>query len=260
MLLDGGEAADGGHDRNTGRHIERAPGLDARHRIHRGKWREVEAERHHAILRFLPNAIGVEQVGANGRRDGDDRITDPCQPALESDEHRGHELAEVAVEHVAVVGVNHARTRRASARQVVRRRRQPAQQTRLRHVGMNDGRLPGAELSIQPPQRAQIVERRQRAAQRRQEHRVGAGRQQVAHVAFAVTETAVEESRAVAVRVECGGESGRLDRRSADVEARDHARNAAWCSTGQIAIHQFRCHHSTIRGAEPRSRRLAVLR
>ena len=138
-------------------------------------------------------------------------------------EHAGHDGAEVAVEHVAVVGVNHARTRRASARQVVRRRRQPAQQARLRHVRMNDGRLPGAELSIQPPQRAQIVERRQRAAQRRQEHRVGAGRQQVAHVAFAVTETAVEESRAVAVRVECGGESGRLDRRSADVEARDHA-------------------------------------
>ena len=103
----------------------------ARRRINRGKGRQVEAQRDHAVLIHAANAIGVKQPVTNYRRDRDDGIAHAGEGALERDEHRGHQRAEVPVEHVAMVGVHDAGARRVAPRQVVGRGGQPAEQARL---------------------------------------------------------------------------------------------------------------------------------
>lgn len=128
---------------------------------------------------------------------------------------------------------------RGSARQVVRRRREAAEQARLGHVRVDHRRLPCAQFAVEAPERAQIVDRREGSAERRHESGVGAGRDEVRHVAFALAQAAVQQARVESMRVERRGEARRLDRRSADVEARDHAGHPNGLWSGGVG---WKCH------------------
>ena len=72
MLLDRRQAANGADDLGIGRDLETRARIGSRRIIDRGKLAEVEAERHHAILRGAADAEAVSQLALDGRRDGDD--------------------------------------------------------------------------------------------------------------------------------------------------------------------------------------------
>ena len=73
MLLDRGQPADGGDDRHAVRAGRaRARARAARRVVDGRKRRQVEAERHHAVLLGAADAIAVEQLVPNRRRDRDD--------------------------------------------------------------------------------------------------------------------------------------------------------------------------------------------
>jgi hypothetical protein len=245
VLLDCGQAADRRNHGHAGRQIEGATRVAASAIVHGRKRRKVEAERHDAVLRLIADAIGGQQLVANRRRDRDDAIADARQQALERDEHVGGQRAEITVEHVAVIRVHDTGAWRRSARQVVRPGGGAGQHAGFRHVGVDDGGLQGAEVTIQAHQRAQVVERRQRSAQGVEVARVGAGRHEVAHVALAVSKTAVEQRGRQSVRLERAGQSRGLDRRSADVQPRDYARDADRLAS--CLGHHRRGDHSIIR-------------
>ena len=122
-----------------------------------------------------------------------------------------------------MIGVDDARAWRAASRHVVGSGRDAAQHAGLGHVRMNDRRPRPIQFAIETPQGADIGDRRQRAAQGFEVDRARAGCDQVTHVAFAVAEPAVDQRGRKAVRLEPVGEARRLNRRAADVQARDDA-------------------------------------
>ena len=141
MLLDRRQPADGADHLGIGGELEiAARARGSRIVIDRGKLAEVEAERHDAVLIGAADAEAVSQLALDRRRDGDDDIAEAGEHALERDEQSRHQRAEISLEHVAVIGVDDARARRAAARQVVGRGRDAAEQAGLGHVRVHDRR------------------------------------------------------------------------------------------------------------------------
>jgi len=247
VLLDRREPADGADDGGPDRQIEFRARLMASRRVHCRERRQIESQRYDPVLALDADAMGMQQFLANGRRDGDDRVADRRQGAFQRDEHRGHQRAEVAVEHVTVVGVNHPRARRRSAREVVGRRRQASKQAGLGHVGMHDRRLGPSVFPVQAHERAQVVEGRERTAQCGQVTGVGSGRHQVRHVAFAGSKPSMDQASVEPATLQGGRQASGLDRRSADIEPRDDTGDTNRGLSRGVTGHRLECDHFTIR-------------
>jgi len=157
---------------------------------------------------------------------GDDCVGDAREQALERDEQRALGRGEVTLEHVPVVGVHHQGAPLATPGQVVDESRGPRDQAGLGHVRVDDRRPVAAHLAEHREERAQVMQRRDRTAQGLDEHEGGSRRREVAHVAFAAIEAAVNQDRIVASFGEPRGERDRLNRRPTDVQARDRAEDA----------------------------------
>jgi len=125
-----------------------------------------------------------------------------------------------------VVRVHDAHGGAAASRQVVGGCRDPRKGARLGGVRVHDG---GAGLVEQPAecqQRQHVVRRRDRPLQRRYVRSIDVLRNEVSHVTFAFSETAVDQPRPKPALGEPMRERNGLYRRPADVQARDDSKNA----------------------------------
>ena len=163
MLLDWCQPADGRHHDRLFRYLEGRPCLLAIVVCDSEEALEVEAQRNQTDLRFPCDAIGVEQLLFHLRRDGDQGVRAPGEPALDCQKEPRARRPEVTLEHVAVIGVDQPCAGPWPSRAVIRKRRQPADRARLRHMSVDNLRLPSAERSVDAPERTDIPERRNRS-------------------------------------------------------------------------------------------------
>jgi hypothetical protein len=120
-----------------------------------------------------------------------------------------------------VVGVDDARARGGAAGRVVGDRREPADEPGLCHVRVHDRRPPSLQFSIQAEEAPHVIDRRDGTAERFDKHDVGIRLQEIAHVAFSLSQPSVKEARAKSERLERRRQVRRLDGWSADVEPGD---------------------------------------
>jgi peptidoglycan/LPS O-acetylase OafA/YrhL len=228
VLFDRGQTSDGGDNGHVWIDLQRRARGAAVHGT--GKRTQIEAERHDAVLSRRADAKVAGDGGVDSRRDGDDAIGHPRERSFDGEEGRRFRAAEIAFEHVTVVGVDESRACRSGDGLVVENRGRTSDRARLRHVRVHDVRPEPAEQREQPRRRARIVERGDLAAQRRHVHDLAAAWcttvEQVLHVALAGAERTVDEQRVVPARREPCRQLDRLDRRAADVEACDNAGDA----------------------------------
>ena len=125
----------------------------------------------------------------------------------------------------------------AAAADVVGTDGEAAEQSGLGHVGVDDIRLEVAQGLPQREERLEVVERSDRPAQRGHEREIRTRRRQVGHVALAAIETAVQQAGDVPAPFKIRRQGDRLDRRSADVQARDYAKDAH--PTGGRSLYHF---------------------
>ena len=110
-------------------------------------------------------------------------------------------------------------------------RRRAGEQSGLRHVGVDNLRTEGRDDAKQGDEGARVRPRRDGPSERRNLPRAARHARvvhQIAHVAFGVADAAVEQQRVESLRGQTARESNRLDRWSADVQARDDAQHADW--------------------------------
>jgi hypothetical protein len=227
MLLDRRQPADRGDDARLLGDGERRSRHAAILVGQRRERREIEPERDHAILRGRSDAMLVEELSLDLRRDGDDGVGGLRELALGRREELRRAGREIPVEHVAVVRVHDARWRVPSDRAVVSRRGQTAERARLGHVRVDDRRAEAAERAIQRCERDDVVRRGDRTAERLDMLRADAPiREQILHVALAGAERAVDQKRVDAPRRQTLGQGHRLNGRPADVQAGDDSRHA----------------------------------
>ena len=131
---------------------------------------------------------------------GDDPIGDGGQAALDAQEEPRLSRAEISVEDVAVIGVQHARASVATGGPVVNRRRDPANGAGLGHVGVDNPRPEIAHHVEQLRQRDGIVRGGERSPQRGQVFRGHERGQQITHVPFAALQPSVHQQRLEATR------------------------------------------------------------
>ena len=147
--------------------------------------------------------------------------------ALGAEEDARLRRAEISLEHVAVVGVHDAGARAATGGPVVDGRRQPAERAGLGHVRVDDVRTKVAQDVEQLRERDGVVRGRDRPPQRRQVSTCdGAPVSRYRMSPSPASELAVHEQRLEAARRQAIGQRDRLNRRPADVQARDDADDA----------------------------------
>jgi len=104
---------------------------------------------------------------------------------------------------------------------------QPPHEPGFGRVGVNHVRAQAADQAVERPQRGQVAQGVQLAAQRRDEHRRHAQRLGVVgHVAFVRADVAADQHALELRRAEPGGEQRDVDRRAADVQPGDDAQDA----------------------------------
>jgi len=227
MLLDRGQPADGAHDPRLVRDGERRSRHAAIRVGQRRERREIEPERNHPVLRGRADAMLVEQLSLDLRRDGDDGIGGLREPALGRSEEPRRAGREISVEHVAVVRVYDARRSAPPHGSVVGHRGETSERACLRHVRVDDRRPEAAERAIQRRERDHVVRRGDRAAERLEMLRADASiREQILHVALAGAEGAVDQERVDAPRRQPLRQRHRLNGRPADVQTGDDSRHA----------------------------------
>ncbi len=120
---------------------------------------EMEAKRQHAKRRRPADAVTMEQVVAHAAGHAEEAIRAARQHALEADEQPGRQAGKVALQHMAMVGVDDADAP-AWMDCVVDQRANAAEQPGLRHVSMQDVRPKRAHHSVQRDRRTQVRPRR----------------------------------------------------------------------------------------------------
>ncbi len=227
VVLDGGQAADGRDDLCVEGNVQRRASGGAVAIRQRGQRRQIKAEWNDAVLFRPADSMVIEELVSDLRRDGDDGIARACELALRRGERPLHRRTKIAFEHVPVVGVHNARGRRATGGPVVDERRETADRPGLRHVGVDDRGAEGAEQPRHLREGDRVLQWCDRTAQRRNVSGLHAlVREHVAHVAFAGTETSVNQKRFEATIRQPFRQRHRLNGRPADVQPRDDSGDA----------------------------------
>ena len=221
--------ADGRNDMSVRRKGKDDAGASTGTRVDAGKLSEVESKRHNAVLLRATDSITSEKVFLHSGRHGDEPIGDAREPALDPDEGCGRGPSEIPLQYVAVVGLDDARPVSSADRAVVGRCRKAPQRAGLRHVRVDDVRSESTQHPIELPQCPRVVGRGGTTLQ----HAHGHGRrpgssavEQVAHVALSIADGSVHEERVHTAFRQPRGEIDRLNRRAADVQARNNPRDA----------------------------------
>ena len=227
MLLDRCQAANGRYHDRLFRNLEGRPCLPAIVVCDSEEALEVEAKRNQTDLRFACDAIGVEQLLFHLRRDGDQGVRAPGEPALDGQKEPRARRSEVSLEHVTVIGVDQPCAGPWSSRAVIRKRRQPADRARLRHMSVDNLRLPSAEGPVNPPERTEIPKGRNRSDQIVDVGRFDASqRKDGGHVSFRLAKMPVNQAGVEAAGAQAVTEGNGLDGRATDIQSSDDSCNS----------------------------------
>jgi len=234
VLLDRSQPADGGHDGMARGDVQLRPRAIAGSVVDADERLEIEPEWNDAVLFRPADAVLVQKLVADSRRDRHDDVSSFRELPFHVEDELLRSPTEIPFEHVAMIGVNDSRARGSTGRTVVCKRREPSERACLRHVRVHQRRLELAEDPIEFRERCDVVNRRHRTAQAvdvlNRQRRIGL---QVTHVAFARPETSVHEERFISLVRQTFRQCDGLNRRASHVEAGDHARDAhaRHCST-----------------------------
>ncbi len=177
---------------------------------------DLEAERDH-LDALRPPDPAVHELLALLLAEHDRPGRGPRRQALGGQHRRRHPRAEVALEDVAVEGMD-------AARHAQRRPGQPAQQARLRLVRVDDVGPVRAHQPHQAGERTGVVGRPDRAPQRREVHGRHVDLGQV-HLGLVRLDGAVHQQRLPALAGEAAVEQQDVRRGAADGEPGDHAQD-----------------------------------
>ena len=225
-LLDRGQAADEGDNSRLGGDRQavarRAPGRG----IDGGKRLEIEPERHDANTVGAADAVPLDEIATDAWRDGKDGVGTAGKKAFGGRECVFAERAEIAFEHVTVIGVHHPGAARPGG--VVEDGGEASEAARLGHVRVDDRRAEAPQPAGDLRQRRSVGGGRDLTVERRQIRGLEPviGRNEIAHVALALSDPSVDQERVISARFEPLAETDRLNRRAADVQARDDACHA----------------------------------
>src|SRR5262249_39710899 len=140
LILDRGQASDGRDDIGGGRDAETVAGLDASRSVDGEERLEIESERNDPVLFRGADPLLQEQFVADPRRDRDDAIGRARERALDREEAARRQAAEVALEHVAVIGVHQPHAFGARTGAVPGDRSKTPERAGLGHVRVDDRR------------------------------------------------------------------------------------------------------------------------
>jgi hypothetical protein len=174
----------------------------------------------------------LEQVTTDCGGDRDQCVRASAQRPFDGRESPRLPGGEVPFEHVPVVRVDQSRGRMSTDARVVQQRGGAADRSGFCGVRVHDRGTKSAEES----EHASHCRRRPPGLPTERRHvrhiELAIVRDQISHVALARPEPAVDEQRLAAQRVEARAHLDGLNRRSADVQARDDARDTDGCGSG----------------------------
>ncbi len=152
-------------------------------------------------------------------RNRDQGVGDRREPRLEPAEELRLGGREIAAQHVAVISVNHDRHTGGAGRET-------PEETRLRGVGVNDGRAPSAHQARQAHERAEVLERCDLTPETGEPFAFDALlRGQVKHVPLSRRLPSHHETRGVAEGSQPGAQEDHVEGGTSDVQAREDAQH-----------------------------------